>query len=173
MVHQHTLQDVRTALDGLLYLCGDVQRAYQCAALTTHHMHLKALYTRYADQRERMMNQLAALVMELDGIPVSISVSLGQRPHHDGIAAARTEEGVLATVRRLDDTLRRTYEHMLHDNLPMYLYQTLIRQYDDVLRACSYLRLLAADRQPATDPLADTQPVSASNASDSPLPAAV
>lgn len=141
-------EDVGTILNMLLRACYDSRAAFVKAGQLTPSVKLKMTLTTYAEERQRLARQLAALVLEHDCQPASEGTAFGQQLNAVLDRHVGSDGQLLDTLCGCEAVLKRSYESAIEFGLPLYLYQSIVRQYDETLRTYRHLRLLAAEEAP-------------------------
>ena len=133
-------------LNGLIETCQDGYEGFREAADGVKDGNLKAIFTKYSNQRAGYESELQGLV-----------TGLGSKPEHSGSLSATLHRGwmdikaaiagnddaaILNECERGEDTAKKAYQEALKQNLPDYVGMALQSQYDGVLASHDHIKSL-------------------------------
>jgi len=144
--HDEFTANTIETLNDLIETCQDGHEGFREAAEGASGSDLKALFTKYSNERAGFESELQDLVKGLGGTPEhsgSLSAAL-HRGWMDIKAAVSGNDDVaiLNECERGEDTAKKAYQEALKKELPDYVRTTIQGQYDGVLVAHDHIKAL-------------------------------
>ena len=133
-------------LNDLIEACQDGYEGFREAAEGVEDEKLKAIFTKYSNQRAGFASDLQSLVAGLGATPEhsgSLSATL-RRGWMDlkGAIAGNDEAAILNECERAEDSAKNTYQEAMKQSLPDYVATTVRSQYEGVLGAHDHIKSL-------------------------------